>query len=47
MGRRTFFGDLVYDRAVSENRLLPELERVVDWSVFTERLVALYGGGER
>ena len=44
LGTGSFFGELVYDRAVPERHFLRELERVVDWTAFTERLVALYRG---
>jgi IS5 family transposase len=44
LGGGSFFGDLVYDRVVPERHFLRELERVMDWSVFTERLVELYRG---
>jgi IS5 family transposase len=47
LGTGTFFGDLLYERAVPQGHFLRELERVVDWAVFTEQLVALYQGKGR
>ena len=44
LGTGSFFGDLVYDRAVPEKHFLREMERVIGWSVFTERLMTLYRG---
>jgi IS5 family transposase len=44
LGTETFFGELVYERAVRPGHFLRELERVVDWSVFTNQLVRLYRG---
>jgi len=44
LGGGSFFGDLVYKRVVPEKHFLRELERVMHWSVFTERLVELYRG---
>ena len=47
LGTGTFFGDLLYERAVPKEHFLRELERVVDWTVFTEQLVRLYRGKGR
>jgi IS5 family transposase len=47
LGTGSFFGDLVYERVIPEGHFLRALERVVDWRVFTERLVALYRGRAR
>ena len=47
LGTGTFFGELLYERAVPKGHFLRELERVVDWTVFTEQLVALYQGKGR
>ena len=47
LGSGSFFGDLVYDQVVPEKHFLREMERVVNWSVFSERLVGLYRGRGR
>jgi IS5 family transposase len=47
LGSGSFFGDLVYDQVVPEKHFLRQLDRVVDWSVLTERLVGLYRGRGR
>ena len=47
LGTGTFFGELLYERAVPKGHFLRELERVVDWTVFTEQLVTLYQGRGR
>lgn len=44
LGIGSFFGGLVYERAVPGNHFLRQLERVVDWAVFSEELVGLYVG---
>ena len=44
LGIGSFFGELVYERAVPARHFLRELERVVEWMVFTEQLVGLYRG---
>lgn len=44
LGTGSFFGTLVYDRAVPHTHFLRQLEDVVDWSAFTERLLQLYRG---
>ena len=44
LGTGTFFGELLYERAVPQDHFLREPERVVDWTVFTEQLVTLYRG---
>ncbi len=45
LGKGSFFGNVVYERAVAENHFLRQLDRVFDWSVFGERLLKLYTGG--
>jgi len=47
LGTGTFFGELLYERAVPQDHFLRELTRVVDWTVFTEQLVKLYRGRGR
>lgn len=47
LGTETFFGELLYKRAVPKGHFVRELERVVDWRVFTEQLVELYIGKGR
>jgi hypothetical protein len=44
LGTGTFFGGLLYERAVPQGHFLRELDRAVEWSVFTDRLVELYRG---
>jgi IS5 family transposase len=44
LGSGSFFGDYLYERAVSEEHFLRKLEEVVDWEVFTPKLVRLYRG---
>ncbi len=44
LGTGSFFGDLVADRTVPEKHFLREIERVIDWSAFTEQLVRLHRG---
>ena len=43
-GMDSFFGTLVYERAVPKDHFLRQLERVVNWSKFTEQLIELYDG---
>lgn len=45
LGTGSFFGALVYDRAVPEDHFLRQLDRLVDWSVYSEKLLRLYKGG--
>ncbi len=45
LGKETFFGDFVYDRAVAQNHFLRQLDAVIDWSAFGARLLQLYAGG--
>ena len=44
-GKGSFFGDYVYDQVVPAHHFFRQLERVVDWAAFTERLIVLYNGG--
>lgn len=47
LGGQSFFGDLVYERAVPQDHFLRQLDALVDWGAFTERLIQLYrGAGE-
>jgi IS5 family transposase len=45
LGAGSFFGTLVFDRAVPQDHFLRELERLVNWAAYTERLLQLYKGG--
>lgn len=45
LGAGSFFGRLVYDRAVPQGHFLRQLDELVDWSAFTEQLLRLYQGG--
>lgn len=47
MGGESFFGDLVFDRAVPQDHFLRQLAALVNWEQFTQQLIRLYeGGGE-
>lgn len=47
LGGQSFFGELVYERAVPPEHFLRQLEALVDWAAFTEVLIQLYrGAGE-
>jgi IS5 family transposase len=43
-GTGTFFGDYLYERTVPNDHFLRQLEGLVDWEVFADRLVHLYRG---
>ncbi len=43
-GAGTFFGDYLYERTVPDGHFLRQLEGLVDWEVFAEKLVRLYRG---
>jgi IS5 family transposase len=45
LGSGSFFGTLVYDRAVPQGHFLRQLEQLLDWSAYTEKLLRLYQGG--
>jgi IS5 family transposase len=46
-GKGSFYGDVVYDRAVPKDNFLRKLNEVVDWRSFTQKLLRYYkGGGE-
>lgn len=47
LGLGTFFGHLVYGRAVPESHFLRQLEAVIEWEGFTDRLIELYEGAGR
>lgn len=47
LGMGSFFGSLVFDRAVPETHFLRQLDAIVPWDRFTERLIALYQGRAR
>jgi IS5 family transposase len=44
LGSGSFFGAYVYQRAVPENHFLRQLDGLVDWEVFTAKLIRLYRG---
>jgi IS5 family transposase len=44
LGIGSFFGEMVYERAVPESHFLRQLERVISWRVFSEQLIRLYLG---
>ena len=44
-GTGSFFGEYLYARAVPDSHFLRQLEALVDWPAFSERLVRLYQGG--
>ena len=45
LGEGSFFGELVYERAVPEEHFLRQVDRLVDWEPSTEKLLRLYKGG--
>ena len=45
LGEGSFFGEHLYDRAVPAGHPLRQMDRVVDWEPFAERLLLLYKGG--
>jgi hypothetical protein len=46
-GKGSFYGEMVYDRAVPKEHFLRKLNEVVDWRPFTQKLLRYYkGGGE-
>jgi transposase len=47
LGIGSFFGDFVYEDAVPEDHFLRRLDEVVEWKVFTEKLIRLYRGGAK
>jgi len=47
LGKGSFFGGMVYERAVPDGHFLRRLEQVVDWEVFSECLIGLYKGQAR
>ena len=44
LGEGSFFGEMIYDRAVPEDHALRRIDRAVDWMPFTEKLVSLSRG---
>jgi IS5 family transposase len=46
-GTGSFFGEYLYDRVVPEAHFLRQLEALVDWNAFSEKLVRLYQGQAR
>lgn len=47
LGTGSFFGELLYERAVPQGHFLRQLEGLMDWTAFTEQLVRLYRGQGR
>jgi IS5 family transposase len=43
-GTGSFFGEYLYERTVPDGHFLRQLEGLVDWEVFAEKLVKLYRG---
>jgi transposase len=43
-GTGTFFGNYLYERTVPDSHFLRQLEGLVDWEVFADKLVHLYRG---
>ena len=46
-GTNSFFGEFVYDRIVPDRHFLRQLNELVDWDGFAEKLVYLYRGQAR
>jgi hypothetical protein len=46
-GTGSFFGEYLYARVVPDGHFLRQLEALVDWPAFSERLVRLYQGGAK
>lgn len=44
LGGESFFGELVYQRAVPEDHFIRQLNALLDWEVFTAKLIRLYEG---
>jgi IS5 family transposase len=44
LGKSSFWGEFLYQRAVPKEHFLRQLEEVIDWEVFSRRLVELYEG---
>jgi IS5 family transposase len=47
LGTDSFFGGYVYDRIVPDRHFLRQLNELVDWHIFAEKLVDLYRGKAR
>jgi transposase, IS5 family len=47
LGKGTFFGGMVYERAVPVGHFMRQLAEVVGWDAFTDRLIRLYKGQAR
>jgi IS5 family transposase len=43
-GTGSFFGEYLYERTVPDGHFLRQLEGLVEWDVFAEKLVLLYRG---
>jgi len=43
-GKATFFGDFIYDRAVSQDHFLRQLGAPIPWGRLTRKLVRFYRG---
>ncbi|NLE45339.1 MAG: transposase [Chloroflexi bacterium] len=47
LGGSSFFGELVFERAVPQDHFLRQMDALVDWHAFTVLLIGLYrGAGE-
>jgi transposase len=47
LGTGSLLGQWVYNRVVPEKHFLRQLDALIEWQVFTEKLLRLYkGGGE-
>lgn len=42
LGAGSFFGGLVYERAVPAEHFLRQVDRLVNWGVYSEKLLRLY-----
>ena len=43
-GEQSFFGEYLYERVVPEDHFLRKLKELIDWEVFTKKLIDLYKG---
>jgi len=47
LGTGSFYGDFLYEEAVPEDHFLRRLDEVVEWKVFSDKLIRLYRGGAK
>ena len=45
LGGESFFGNLVFERAVPQDHFLRQLDKWVNWEELSELLIRLYKGG--